>query len=184
MLFAAQQFLEGGVWLTLDQDGGANSCFTVGFSAFAQVLWPLYAPFAVWLIVPDARRRMAIALCWLAGAVVGLGLLYGLIRLPITALPVDGHIFYRSPHFDWLYNAGLFGPASALYVIATCGSFMLAGDRRVKLIGAAMAASFALSFLVFETWLISVWCFFAAALSALILVCVYRAPVIPRVRTS
>lgn len=188
LLFGLQQAVEGGLWLALyDREAATAACFATGFSAFSQVLWPLYVPLAVWLIEPDARRRRLIALCGAAGAIVGLGLLYGLIRLPVTGELVDGHIFYRSDHFDALYNAGLFAPASLLYVAATCVSLMLASDRLVNAIGAAMALGFTLTLAFYETWLISVWCFFAAMLSTLIWVWVQRragTPLIPSAQTA
>lgn len=183
ILFGAQQLAESGVWFALTRGDDAG-CYATGFSAFAQVLWPIYAPLAVLLIEPAAWRRRAMLVCALAGLVVGLSLLYGLIWRPVTPLLVDGHIFYRSTHFDALYNAGLFVPATALYVTATCGSLLLASDRIVALMGAAMAAAFAVTYVFYETWLISVWCFFAAALSVLVWLWVRRARLTRPVRTS
>lgn len=188
-LFGLQQLAEGGLWLALSEgDAHLQSCFTVGFSLIAQVLWPIYVPLAVWLIEPPGWRRSAMALCGALGTGVGLSLLYGQIRLPIAAEMAADHIFYRSPHFDALYNAGLFVPALLLYLAATCLSLMLSRERIVNAIGAAMAGAFALTYLFYETWLISVWCFFAAALSGLVWLWAQQrreqTVLIPRVQTS
>jgi hypothetical protein len=59
LLFAAQQAVEGALWLQLPAGAGRDavaalsSCFLV----FAKVLWPAYVAPAVLLIEPDLRRR-------------------------------------------------------------------------------------------------------------------------------
>ena len=65
--FAAQQAVEGMLWLTLPvapQDAQA-SALTLIFLIYAKVLWPVYAPLATLLIEPDAGRRnlMRLILC-------------------------------------------------------------------------------------------------------------------------
>lgn len=166
LLFGIQQAIEGGLWLALETgDEGAQSCFATGFSAFSQVLWPLYVPLAAWMIETNAVRRRWIAMTGLAGLVVGLLLAYGLVTQPMLATIDGAHIHYRSVHIDGLYNAGLFVPAAVLYVVATCVSLMLVGDPRVQIVGALMLAAFGITYVFYETWLVSVWCFLAAVLS-------------------
>ena len=73
LLFGVQQLLEGGLWLTLAEPQQCLSALlTQGYSAFSQVIWPIYIPAAVYLLERPGWRRRAIALIALGGAVVGL----------------------------------------------------------------------------------------------------------------
>lgn len=189
MIFGLQQLTEGGLWLSLESgDTALEGCFSTAFSFFAQVLWPIYVPVAVWLIEPDRYRRIAIAACGAGGLAVAALLLKGLVSVPVIATISGAHIHYRSVHIDSIYNAGLFVPATIMYVVATCLSPVLSHDRIIRAIGVAMAAAFAVSYFFYEEWLVSVWCFFAAALSALVWRWVAgrtsAMAVIPQARTS
>lgn len=169
LLFGAQQITEGLLWLVMD--GGApilKSCFTYGFSMFSHVLWPVYAPLSVLLVEGVSWRRRAIAATLAGGVALSFLLLYALIRFPMTAELDNGHIFYRSPHFDFLFNSGLFLASTALYLAATCFSMLLSSNRIINLFGAATLAAFGVTYIFYETALISVWCFFAALLSAIV----------------
>lgn len=163
LLFAIQQALEGMLWLSLpDGSPQALTWLTHAYSAFSHVLWPVYVPIAAWLIEPAGTRRKAIAATAVAGAVAGTYLLYYLVRLPIVAVVSGGHIDYVSPHFYVLATM-------ALYLSGTCVSLMLSSHRWVAAFGIGAAAAAVLAYLAWRTWFISVWCFLAAALSALVL---------------
>jgi hypothetical protein len=189
LLFGFQQIAEGGVWLSLAApDEALQGCFATGYSLLALVLWPVFVPIAVYLIEPAGRRRDLIAACAVIGILLAAVLLGGMITLPVGAAIQGAHIHYSSQHFDMLFNAGLFVPAACAYVAATCLSLLLSGDRWINAIGATMAAAFAVSYLFYENWLVSVWCFFAAILSVLILTWAKRRGealgLTPPVRTS
>lgn len=169
LLFGLQQLTEGALWLVVQGgDHGLRACLSAGFMGFAEVLWPLWAPLAVWLIEPQRRRRQAIALCGAAGAVVALTMLFGLVTAFAPGELREGHIFYPLAHYNWFRDAYLLVPLMALYAIATCLAPMLSSDRLVALFGAAVAASLAATFYAAAEYLVSVWCFFAAGLSVLI----------------
>ncbi|MFI5466329.1 DUF6629 family protein [Pseudomonas aeruginosa] len=102
---------------------------------------------------------MAIAV---AGALVGLYLLAMLVKLPITARVVGQHILYDSPHFYVMTTM-------ALYLIGTCASLMVSSHRRVAAFGVAAFVSAIAAYMFYATWFISVWCFFAAGLSFIVL---------------
>ncbi len=175
LLFGLQQLIEGALWLALAAgDEAGRACYTAGFLGISEVLWPLWAPFAVWLIEPDGWRRRGMALCGAAGATIALALLYGLATQFEPATLKDGHIFYGFPHYDWFRNTNLLIPSMSLYATATCLSLLLASDRTVRLFGVLVTAALAATFAAYEEWLISVWCFFAAALSVVIAVWAVR----------
>src|ERR1700712_2157128 len=73
IFFAVQQTIEGFLWQVLPSNpqGATASTLTLGFLLFAEVLWPIYAPLAVWLLEPNARRRQPMLACIAVGLAVG-----------------------------------------------------------------------------------------------------------------
>ena len=163
MLFAIQQLIEGALWLTFPSKAPLLNLFlTYAYSIFSHVLWPMYIPIAVLLLESMARRRKVLITIALAGTFIGLYLLYYLVRFPIVAEVKGHHIVYISPHFHALHTMGL-------YLLGTCISSLFSSHRVVKIFGAAAFLSFILAYAIYATWFISVWCFFAAILSWIVL---------------
>jgi hypothetical protein len=166
--FSAQQIVEGGLWLTIAEGGNhLNAALTHIYQFFSHVLWPMYVPFAVRLLEPVPWRRAALLVFAGLGAAVGLYLFYFLLMEPTTARVTAGHVDYISPHF-------YIGPVLAGYILATCASSLLSSHRAVQWFGVAVAASLASAALLYRTWFISVWCFFAAAISVVVLAYFHR----------
>ena len=161
--FGVQQLLEGALWLTFAQPQQAclNTVLTQGFSAFSQVIWPLYIPLAVWLLEPAGWRRKAIGLMALGGATVSLYLLWYLLQVPAVAEVQGQHIAYVFPHFHQPL-------ATALYLMGACVSPLLSRFKMVRLFGLLATVSLLATALFYAQWFISVWCFFAAVLSSVI----------------
>lgn len=139
-----------------------NNVLTHAYSFFSHVFWPIYVPLAVLLLEPVRWRRQVLLAIALAGAAVGLYLLYVLVRLPVVAEVSNSHMAYLSPHF-YVFAV------MALYVLGTCVSLMVSSHSAVRLFGAAAFLSFMAAYFFYATWLISVWCFFAALLSGIVL---------------
>jgi hypothetical protein len=162
LLFAIQQLTEGVVWLSFGWGIDAvTAAATQLYSFFSHVLWPVYVPVASWLIEPDRNRRRFLAAVCLAGLGVGAYLLYAMFAYPIVATPVGGHIDYASPHF---YIAASMG----LYLTATTVSLILSSHRWVRLFGVLCLGSAVAAYAFYAHWFISVWCFFAAAMSIVV----------------
>ena len=174
-LFGVQQLIEGAIWLTLpDKAPLLNYVLTLAYSLFSHVLWPVYVPVAILLLEPIGwRRRMLFAIA-LSGAVVGVFLLYFIMSLPIVSQVQGHHIIYVSPHF---YIVAVM----ILYVVSTCVSMLFSSHGRVRLFGVAAFAAFVVAYVFYNVWLISVWCFFAAALSIIVLLYFPRRPAKPSV---
>jgi hypothetical protein len=162
LLFAIQQLIEGVIWLTFSYDAPLlNSVMTHLYSFFSHVLWPVYVPVAVLLMEPEGWRRRALIAFAVAGAAVGAYLLYVLVAFPVVSQPTGQHIQYDSPHF--------FAAATmTLYLLSTALSPVLSSHRMVQVFGALALLSFGAAYAFYATWFISVWCFFAALLSAVV----------------
>lgn len=162
ILFAMQQLIEGVIWLTLAEEvTRLNAAMTHAYSFFSHVLWPVYVPVAVLLMEPKGWRRRALTAFVAAGAAVGAYLLYVLVAYPVVSKPTGQHIEYDSPHF--------FAAATmTLYLLSTAISPLLSTHRWVLVFGALALLSFGAAYAFYATWFISVWCFFAALLSAVV----------------
>ena len=164
LLFSVQQLIEGVIWLSFGSGVAAfNQVLTFVYSLFSHVFWPIYVPFAALRLEPVHWRRMAFAACLVTGTAAALYLLINMFRFPIGSRAVGGHIEYASPHF---YIVAVM----AGYLTATCVSMLFSSHRWVRVFGLAALTSFVLSYAVYTRWLISVWCFFAAVLSAIVLI--------------
>ena len=162
-LFGIQQLIEGGLWLTFPDNAVlVNSVLTHFYSFFSHVLWPIYVPIAVLLLEPVAWRRKVLTAIALAGAAVGLYLLYFLVTEPIASEVIGRHISYQSPHF---YTAAVM----TLYVLATCVSSFVSSCKTIRWFGAATFVALVAAYAFFAFWFISVWCFLAAILSMIVL---------------
>ena len=164
LLFGIQQLTEGVVWLTFTRDAPMlRQAMTYIYSGFSHTLWPIYVPFAVGLMESARRRRTLIAVLQAAGVAVGLYLLYFIVTRPVVAEVIGRHIVYVSPHF-------YLPLVLALYLAATCVTFLVSSHRFMNLFGALALLSFGVAALIHARALVSVWCYFAAVLSVLMYV--------------
>ena len=162
LLFALQQLSEGVIWLTFIYEAPRlNGAMTQFYSFFSHALWPAYIPLAVWLLEPRGPRRRSLGAFVAAGFVTGGYLLIMLFVFPIVSRPTGQHIEYVAPHF-------FAGTVMTLYLLSTTVSPMLSTHRTVKLFGVLSLLAFGGAYYFYATWFISVWCFFAAILSVII----------------
>lgn len=162
LLFALQQFAEGVVWVGLANDQPVLTLpFSYAFAFFALFLWPIYVPLAVLRVEPDARRRRIQEALLVVGVCAAVLISGSLVRHPLATHLVGGHISYHM-QLPLLYETlGLY----FLAVSAPCFS----SHRFLQAFGVLLLASLAVSLWLYIADFISVWCFFAAFLSALIL---------------
>ncbi len=162
LLFAAQQFLEGLVWLRLEPGGnGQVSGLAFSFLIFAEVVWPVYAAVAVLLIEPVRWRRLILGGLAIGGGFLSTYLLAGLVSEPVGA-SIQGHrIVYGNgvAALTWQHLP---------YLICTCVPLFVSSHRVIRLFGAAVLVGFVVSAALYLAAFVSVWCFFAAANSTLL----------------
>lgn len=157
LLLAAQQALEGLIWLD-SRPGPPAQGLVIGYLVFARVLWPAYAPVAAWAAEPEPRRRALIAGFGLLGAGVAAYLLVGLIAYPQTATLAQGRVCYVSGQPVPLWVA-------LPYALAVCGPLLLASDRTTRRFGALVTLGGAVTAFADYAAFQSVWCYFAALAS-------------------
>ncbi len=162
LLFAIQQLTEGVIWLTFTADAPLlNWVMTYVYSFFSHVLWPAYVPLAVWLIEPPGRGRHLLVVFAAAGLAVAAYLLFVLMVYGVVSRPTGQHVEYDSPHF---YTS----LTMTLYLLSATTSPLFSTHRMVKAFGALALLAFGAAYYFYAQWFISVWCFFAALLSAVV----------------
>lgn len=162
LLFAAQQTVEGALWLVLPDaaDSALASGLALAFVVFAEVIWPLLAPLGVLLIEPDPRRRRPLRFLVLLGALTSLYLLQAIISEPHIATVFGNSVRYAN-EYAYIPNG------RAFYVACTGLPFLFSSHRMVQVMGGAILLGYAISSHLYIDTLISVWCFFAAIASGL-----------------
>ena len=164
LLFAGQQAVEGLLWLTLPQapDGSISSGLTLLFLLIAEVFWPAYAPVAALLVETDPRRRRLIGLCVASGFAVAAWLLWALLTRSHSAILLDGHIVYVTGQQPSV-------AVGVAYLAATGLSLALSSKRTIRLLGALVLTGSVIAYLAYWEAFVSVWCFFAAGSSLIVL---------------
>ena len=161
LLFGVQQIIEGMLWLSFRLDAPLlNVTMTYVFTLFSHVLWPVFVPFSIGLVEPVAWRKKAILAFQFIGIAVGLSLLYRIVKYPVTS-EVDEHIVYVSTHF---YQV----PVMVLYLAATCVGSFFSSHKIINIFGVLALLLFMVAYWFHTVAFFSIWCFFAAILSAVI----------------
>lgn len=181
LFFAVQQALEGLVWRGLD--GGGDGAFTqtwaLAYLFFALAFWLAWLPWcALRCCGPTTagwRRTWIQALLGfgiLSGALLWLPLLLDPSRLDPTV--VQGSIDYRPQ----LLGIGLIGHGlgSLIYAITITLPLLLTPYRRLRWLAGLILVAFAVAQTLYLYAFSSVWCFFSALLSGLVLWIVAEEP--------
>ena len=163
LLFAAQQAVEGLLWLKLPMAPSAAeaSSLTLVFLIYAKVFWPVYVPTTVLLIEPDRPRQIMMRLILMAGIAIGIYFLRAILGGAHTASILGGHICYE-PQVDLPMSV------SIAYLAATCAAPLLSSHRLVRVLALIVIAGAGITYAFYWQAFTSVWCFFAAAASVVV----------------
>jgi hypothetical protein len=168
VLFAVHEVDESFVWWGLH----GQVAFPVEhaaiyiFLAVAFVL-PFWVPFAMLGVETKVHRRQLMGALLVVGTVATVVLLVAIVRGPVGATIDGSHIAYSA-------DINYAGILIALYVVATCGSCLVASNRWLVLLGLAnLGAVIALGWITF-TGFTSLWCAWAALTSVAIAVYLRR----------
>jgi hypothetical protein len=159
-VFATHQFMEGIVWL--NHDGVLPDAFKSGavyaYALIAFVLWPVLVPFAAYLLETERKRGIIILICQAIGLWIGFALLLSFVHDPVQVTVDCCSLSYQVNAPDLLIAPYLFAVAIPFLASSRKGLVLFGVAITVSCAAAAVAAS--------ATTFPSVWCFFAAILSA------------------
>ncbi len=175
--FGIQQACEGLVWIGI-QNGflAETNLAALGFLLFAYWFWLFWSP---WAVACAESQPIVQLTCWVMGFV---GLIYGgLLYLPLLRQPnwLSVHVVHQSIQYK---TQLIFDPWISqevdrlLYAIIILIPLVLTSNSSLKVLGGAVCLSAILSHWLLNEVFISLWCFFAALLSLLILYVCRTAP--------
>jgi hypothetical protein len=172
LIFAIQQLTEGFVWLSFTYQWPVVQNIAAHiFAFFAYVWWPVFIPLAIGLVEIIVWRKRAINVLWFIGLATGGYLLYYISAYPVVAHVVNSCIAYRieSPLDFRSYSV-------AIYVLAVLGPMFISSRKIITMFGAVTGVAFVVTYFFFRVAFVSVWCFFAAILSAIIYFYFFKKP--------
>jgi hypothetical protein len=166
LFFGAQQIAEGVVWLTVPHpDYGAVQKFaTVIYLLMARVVWPMLMPLSLLLMEENHKRKKILSVLFMMGLSVSLYYTYCIMFLNVAPQIMGHHIQYISD-----YPESLAVPVFIIYFIAAVPPLFISSIKRTRLLGALMFLSCLVTAIFYMQYLTSVWCFFAAVISGVIL---------------
>lgn len=166
LIFSAQQFSEGFLWLALSNPVYASlqQLTTFTFLFFAQVVWPIWVPLAIFLLEQNDRRKKIQKILAGIGALVSLYLAYCLLLFPVEAKIIGYHISYIQDYPNNLRFGGIF------YMIATIAPPFFSATKRMWTLGTAILISYIMTTIFYKDYIVSVWCFFASIISLAVFV--------------
>lgn len=173
LVFGIQQGFEGMVWLGINDElpAALRGVGAYGFLFFALFFWPVAGPLAGHLIeTRPVRRRLFVPLI-VGGVAIGLYLMFVAIRHaapPMAGPEWGGHVAY-------LLDVDLPSGVKYLYFFTACAALLASSNRTAFRFGLALTIAFAVTLVGYELKALpSVWCFFAALCSLVIVHAVWR----------
>ena len=167
-IFSIQQVIEGMLWLSFNNvDMPGRSIFTYVFLVFAIMVWPIWIPFTMRLLETDERRKKILTIILIFGIIVAAGFAGIIMLYPLEAVATHHHIQYRLDlppainNIMWLFNI--------LYFTTTIISTFISSTKKMKLLGIVFTAAYLFAIYFYNGAVLSVWCYFAALLSIVVL---------------
>ena len=167
VFFGFQQAFEGRVWQMLDAgNAGAAVPYALGFHFFSHFLWLWWLPLCSYLVEPGKIRKRVIGGCAIFGAFAGTLVYSVMLSHPEwMSVAVREHSIYYS--FSVPYRSSIHLPITpaALYALTVLVPLLLSSHSKIRIFGGLTALSMVLTAQAYSAAYVSVWCFFAAALS-------------------
>lgn len=166
LFFGIQQIAEGFLWLALQNPEYANiqKLATYSFLIMAEVFWPFMTPLAILLMEENKKRIKILRILLGMGLSVSLYFIYCLLSFNVTPEIRGYHIEYLED-----YPKSLQLVVFSVYLITSIAPLFVSTIKRTYLLGILMALSCLITIIFFTQYLTSVWCFFGALISIVIL---------------
>ena len=165
LFFGFQQFVEGCLWFVIQHPEYSQyqSLFTNTFLIMAQVFWPFMIPLAVLCMETNKKKKGILWILLSLGISLSVFYIYCLLTYHVSPQISGYHIHYveNSPKT-------LTFIAFLLYLITSITPLFISSIKRTHLLGILMSLSCLVTIIFFTQYLTSVWCFFAALISAVI----------------
>ncbi len=166
LFFGFQQFAEGSLWLMLrsTEHNLFKEISTYVFLITAQVIWPVMIPLSVLFLEESKRKKKILLALLLVGIILSGYYAFCLFSFTVTPVIEGFHIKYQND-----FPRSLAMTATIFYLIATITPLFVSSVKKTHLLGIMMASSCIVTAIFFTQYLTSVWCFFAALISGVVL---------------
>jgi hypothetical protein len=167
LLFGAQQFCEGFVWIGLDEPEAPDVRMgSLGFLFFGLLFWLFWIPLSVTFFESRAKVKLFLGLVALIGLAGGLILFLPLMWDPelLTTVVVHHSIHYKfegSPAFAMFPKEAW----QLFYLAVVAIPLVVSKAQGFGGFGIILLVSAIISHFLYGYAFVSVWCFFAALLS-------------------
>jgi hypothetical protein len=163
IIFGIQQMTEGFIWIGLNdpEKGYSAQLSSYLFLFIAQVVWPTWVPLSILFLDKKERRKSIQKLLVILGAALSMYMCYCLYWFHIEAKIIDHHIAYfqEYPIHNKYY-------VIATYGIVTILPALMSQTKNVWILGVSLLLSYLITAIFYKSFTLSVWCFFAAIISA------------------
>lgn len=167
--FSLQQLSEGMLWLSFKHPGleAGQSFFIYTYLVFAMMIWPIWIPITIRLFEKDNKRKKIMNLLLGIGVIVSGGVGCILLLYRVQAIPAHHHIHFMVDfppvikNLIWLFNL--------LYIMATVVTPFVSSIKRMKWLGIVFLIAYLFAVIFYAGFVLSVWCYFAALLSAIVI---------------
>lgn len=174
LLFVLQQTTEGIVWLTHANSDNIflhNSAAYI-FLIFALTVWPIWLPSSLLILEKAKTRLKTLAILLFIGISISVVGLYNLAICHGEMTIISNNLQYGIGYPNSLLkNLYLF-----VYALATVLPFFISSLKLGKLFGLSLLVALIVTYFFMLKAFISVWCFFATALSLLIIFIIWENP--------
>jgi len=165
-IFSIQQFTEGWVWLSLTKENFTSwklPC-TYIFLFFAEVMWPIGISFSMMLFEKKEKRKNILRVIFYGSIGLSAVLAYSLFYYTADVKVIGNHVMYSVNTPDNFKSI-----TNVFYFITAVLPPFLSTVKKAWLIGIALIVSYLIAKIFFEDYIISIWCYFATIISAIIL---------------
>ncbi len=167
IVFAVQQAAEGFLWLTIGQNSAFTLLFTSIFLFFAFFWWPAYIPYVAMSLENNPGTKKLLRVVWFLGGALGL-ILYGLFLLrPLPAFVQGNSICYAYYPYSIAFDA--FPVIMLIYIAVTVVTGVISRHKVFQFFSLAAGVGALTAWFFHSATFTSVWCFFAAVLSLILL---------------
>jgi len=166
LIFAYQQLSEGFVWLSVQHAAFApyKNIAMYSFLLIAQLVWPLFVSSSVWLLEPDPVRKKKLLWFVVSGWAAVIFFIFCLSLCTADVVVSKYHIQYVLDFplvHRWFYAIIYFIPAMIPPFFSTV--------KRMPWLGTLLLISYLISRFCYRDYIVSVWCFFGALSSIVVL---------------
>jgi hypothetical protein len=166
IVFSLQQFSEGWVWLSLTKERFSEwkQLGMYFFLFFAEVAWPICISFAMMRLEKKANRRKLLLVLFYASVFLSLVLAFSLFYYSVDARVMGNHIMYTIDTPDYFKSI-----TNLIYFSTAVLPPLLSTVNKAKWIGVILIISYLVAKIGYPDYIISIWCYFATIITAIIL---------------